>query len=107
MVGFFRIVPPSGESQLNPSSIDDIAEEDFSLSDPELADRLDKLELGEDRDKTKTPFFPLLLLMLLLLLLLCRWIKSLASDICRAESKLLLSLESGVLTVSTRRGLNF
>jgi hypothetical protein len=32
---------------------------------------------------------------------------SLASDICRAESKLLLSLESGVRTVSPLSGLNF
>jgi hypothetical protein len=36
--GFFRMVPPSGESQLKPSSTDDIADDDFSLRLPELAD---------------------------------------------------------------------
>jgi len=44
--GFFFIVPPSGESQLNPNSIDDNAEDDFSLRLPELADRLESVDVG-------------------------------------------------------------
>ncbi len=44
--GFFFIVPPSGESQLKPNSIDDKAEEDFSLKLLELADRLDSDDVG-------------------------------------------------------------
>ena len=96
--GFFRIVPPSGESQLKPSSTDDIADDDFSLKLPELVDRLERFEAGF--------LTPLPLLPLKMVLSFLDW-TSLASDICRAESKLLLSLESGVLTASLLTGVSF
>ena len=98
IAGFFRIVPPSGESQLKPSSTELIAEEDFSLRLPELADLLDRLEEGDRPVRSRLPWqvFPPFF----------EWI-SLPSDICRAESKLFVSVESGVRTVSTRSGLSF
>ena len=96
MAGFLRMVPPSGESQLKPSSTELIAEEDFSLRLPELADLLDRLDDRPVSSRLPWPVLPPIF----------EWI-SLASDICRAESKLFVSVESGVRTVSTRSGLSF
>jgi len=44
--GFFFIVPPSGESQLNPSSTEDKADDDFSLKLPKLAERPERDAIG-------------------------------------------------------------
>lgn len=41
------MVPPSGESQLNPSSTEDSADDDFSLRLPELVDLLDRFDAGD------------------------------------------------------------